>query len=67
MREIINITHVRQKNQKHSYETRVGACADYLIGLSYKEIEDKWNVPVTLVTRWIRKRKCFKIRRSRKC
>lgn len=67
MREITNIAHVRQKNQKYSYEIKVAACADYLIGLSYKEIEHKWNVPITLATRWVKERKCFKIRRSKKC
>lgn len=47
---------------KHSYETRVGACADYLLGKSMAEIEYKWKVSGSLVSHWIRQRKCFKMR-----
>lgn len=51
----------------HSYETRVAACADYLIGrLSLKEIAYKYGIPEpTIIVYWISKRGCFKLRRPR--
>jgi transposase-like protein len=49
---------------KHSYETKVAACADYLLGLSIAEIEFKYKVSGSLVYYWIRKRGCFKLRQK---
>lgn len=49
---------------KHSYETKVAACADYLIGLSIAEIEFKHKVNGSLVSHWIRERGCFKLRQK---
>lgn len=48
----------------HARETRVGACADYLIGKSAGEIELKWGVKIPTVSRWIREAGCFKLRRE---
>lgn len=47
----------------HSRETRVGACADYLIGKSGAEIELKWGVKIPTVSRWIKEAGSFKLRR----
>lgn len=50
--------------KRYSYEVRVGACADYLIGLSMNEIEHKWGTKSSIVSYWIRKRGCFKLRKK---
>lgn len=50
--------------RKYSYETRVGACADYLIGVKAAVIEHKWGVAHSLIVYWIRQRGCFKLRRE---
>jgi hypothetical protein len=52
------------RKRQHSYETRVGACADYLIGLPADVIEHKWGVANSLVCYWILQRGCFKLRRT---
>lgn len=49
------------------YATRVGACADYLVGKSEDEIKLRWGVSRTIVVRWLLARGCFKVsRRYRK-
>lgn len=48
----------------HARETRVGACADYLIGKSASEIESKWGVKIPTVSRWIKEAGSFKLRRE---
>lgn len=40
---------VRGPNQHHSDETRIGACADYLLGKPYTEIEHRWGVNLSTV------------------
>lgn len=51
-----------QYNRKYSYDTKVGACADYLLDIPTKLIEEKWGVPATIVVRWVKERGCFKLR-----
>jgi transposase len=53
-------------HHKHSDEVRIGACADYLLGKSYLEIEGRWGVPISTVLNWIRKTGHFKLRNKRK-
>lgn len=64
--EIININNVaieQHSNAKRfSYAIRVAACVDYLIDVPTADIEFKYGVRATLVTYWIRKRGCFKLR-----
>jgi len=51
----------------HAYEIRVGACADYLLGVKIEVIARKWGIAdSSLIASWITKRKCFKLRRPRK-
>lgn len=57
--------HRSTPQRKHSYEVRVGACADYLIGLPVKVIEHKWGLPICSVQNWIRKTGQFKLRNRR--
>lgn len=53
--------------KRYSYEVRVGACADYLIGVPTKIIKQKWGVTTSIVAYWIQQRGCFKLRtKSRK-
>ena len=52
--------------KKHPDEIRIGACADYLLGVSMKDIERKYGLPdSTIVTFWIKKTGSFKIRKPR--
>lgn len=54
---------VRTKpNRRYSDETRIGACADYLLGRPHAEIERKWNVDMGTVHNWIRRTGSFKTR-----
>ena len=46
----------------HSRETRVGACADYLLGVPLKEIARRWGVNQVMPAYWVRKVGCFKLR-----
>lgn len=50
--------------KRYPYRVRVGACADYLIGVPTEVIRQKWGVKSTLVSYWIKQRKCFKLRRE---
>ncbi len=50
---------------KIPYDIKVGACADYLIGVPQDEIVYKWKVSHPTVVRWIKARKCFKLRREK--
>jgi hypothetical protein len=55
----------RQSTERRHYapEVRIGACADYLLGKSYQEIEGKWNIKdMSTVLNWIRKTGSFKLR-----
>lgn len=52
----------RSNNRKYSYDIKVAACADYLLGKSYKDIEFKHGIYASTVRNWIRKRGCFKMR-----
>lgn len=54
------------KGIKWPYDVKVGACADYLLGKSIADIAYKWGVSDTIVSRWIRNRGCFKLRRKRR-
>ena len=47
-----------------SDETRIGACVDYLLGKPTSEIEAKWHVSATTVSKWIKRTGSFKLRRS---
>ena len=47
-----------------SDETRIGACADYLLGKPTSEIEAKWQVSTTTVSKWIKRTGSFKLRRT---
>lgn len=52
-----------QPNRKHSYSTKVNACADYLIGKKKMwQIELEHGVNHITIVKWIRARKCFKLR-----
>ena len=51
-----------QPNKVYSDETRIGACADYLLGRSHAEIEQKWRVNMGTVANWIRRTGSFKTR-----
>lgn len=50
------------RKSKYTYDQKVAICADYLIGMSYTELEQKHGKIVGVVRYWIRKRKCFKLR-----
>lgn len=52
----------------HLYRVKVGACADYLLGqISLEAIAMKWHLPnKNIITKWIKQRGCFKLRRARK-
>lgn len=56
----------RRKNkprQTYSLERRIGACADYLLGLSLRDIELKWSINPNWVLIWIKRTGSFKLRR----
>jgi transposase len=55
---------VRRPNRFYTPEQRIGACADYLLGKSYLEIEQKWNVLMATVYGWIRRTGSFKMRQT---
>jgi hypothetical protein len=48
--------------KRHSRETIVGACADYLLGVKVDEIERKWKINEGVVYYYLRKTKHFKLR-----
>ena len=48
--------------RKKSDEVRIGACADYLLGVKLKVIEDKWGVTGSQVCKWISRTGSFKLR-----
>ncbi len=51
---------------KYSDETRIGACADWLLGLPTEEIAKKWGlVSNASISHWIRKAGCFQLRKTR--
>jgi transposase len=52
------------QGKQMSDETRIGACADYLLGKPTSEIEKKWQVSAATVSKWIRRTGSFKLRRS---
>jgi transposase-like protein len=68
--EIINMLTRNQRKSRtgwaYTYETRVGACADYLLGKKLAQISHTWGVPDTLIVHWIRQRRCFKLRNRRR-
>ena len=45
-------------------DVRIGACADYLLGKPTSEIEAKWQVSTTTVSKWIKRTGSFKLRRT---
>lgn len=47
---------------KHSDNTRIGACADYLLGISIEVIKEKWGVSSTTLYKWILRTGSFKLR-----
>ena len=47
-----------------SYETKVAACADYLLGVPINVIAARYNVSPLSVYNWIKVRGCFKLRRQ---
>ena len=49
--------------KRHTAETRIGACADYLLGKPWCVI-DQWGVNRTTVAGWIRKTGHFKMRHT---
>jgi len=49
-----------------SDDTRIGACADYLLGKPTSEIEAKWQVSAATVSRWIKRTGSFKLRQIHK-
>lgn len=51
---------------KHPDHIRIGACADYLLGKSMHEIEQRWGVTIGCVSAWIKRTGSFKLRRIRK-
>jgi len=55
---------VARVNKVYARETRIGACADYLLGIKLKAIELKWGIPINsgLVLYWIKKTGHFKTR-----
>lgn len=51
---------------QYPYSTKVGACADYLVGkLKVNDIAAKWRIkePSNIIY-WIRQRGCFRVRRE---
>ena len=52
------------QGKQMSDETRIGACADYLLGKPTSEIEVKWQVSAATVSKWIRRTGSFKLRRT---
>lgn len=54
----------RAEQTSYSYETRVNACGEYLVGkLKVADIAVKYGIKQpSLITYWIRQRRCFKVR-----
>jgi len=52
----------RTVHKKHPYETKVAACASYLLGHKLEYIEAVHGVSGETVLSWIKARKCFKLR-----
>jgi uncharacterized protein YjcR len=48
---------------KYTYQQRINACADWLLGLTYDEIWFKHAIPANTVLHWIRRRRDFRLRR----
>lgn len=46
------------------YDTKVAACADYLLEVPWSGIELKHGISHQTVTKWIKARGCFKLRRE---
>lgn len=44
----------RGKHPVFSRETRVGACADYLLGKKTDYIREKWGVSAAIVAKWVK-------------
>jgi len=59
------VMHMPQ-GKRMSDETRIGACADYLLGKPTPEIMAKWQVSATTVSRWIKRTGSFKLRQIHK-
>jgi hypothetical protein len=51
-------------SRKIDYDRKVAACADYLLGMSSKDLEFKHRIDASLIANWIRKRKCFKLKKK---
>jgi transposase-like protein len=51
---------------KISDEVRIGAVADYLLGLPYETIRQKWGVTQGSLGHWLHKVGCFKWRKPRR-
>jgi transposase len=47
-------------------EVRIGACADYILGRSMHDIEKRWGVTISTVSKWIKRTGSFKLRRKLK-
>lgn len=64
--KIMHVSMIEHPNAKrYSYEVKVGACADYLLGKPLAYITHKWGMSHNIVSYWIKQRKCFKLRRNR--
>ena len=49
----------------HARDARVGACADYLLGKSLKEIYARWGVHHSALYEWVRAPGHFKLRKNK--
>jgi uncharacterized protein YjcR len=49
---------------RYTDEQRIGACADYLLGLPHKVIAAKWGVRMESVYVWIKRTGSFKTRNT---
>jgi uncharacterized protein YjcR len=58
------MSRIRGQWRSYSDETRIGACADYLLGKPYSHIEAEWNVPMATVHAWIKRTGSFKTRNT---
>lgn len=53
------------KGKRIAYDLKVAMCADYLIGLTMEQLFQKYGGSAANISKWIRARKCFKIRQNR--
>lgn len=53
------------KGKHISYELKVAMCADYLIGVPMSELFYKYGSSAANISKWIKARKCFKLRKPK--